>query len=428
MPAHSSGLLRFEPWDRNLEEFIMPYTLVPFRRQRQFSLAFLAAAFIALAVLAPHAQAQTYNLLYNFPGGPKGLQPGNFVVTSNGSVLGEASYDDCSCSLLYNYTDGTETVLHRFSEPQGYQEEVPQGLLLSKSGDTLYGTTMYGGSRSDVCDPGLGCGIAFSYDLTTSRYKLMHEFKNGPKDGSGPVGTQVLDSTGDLYGLTFGGGTNGNGAFYELTAAGAEKVLYSFGNAPDGTHPGWGPIRYGGNYYGVTIVGGANTCFNGGCGTIFKITPLGKETVLYNFTGGSDGLNPWELIGDSKGNFYGLSKTQDNTTASVFEINSTGDFSIAYNGSYVSQIGYIIMGTDGNLYASSSGGDASCEPNGCGQILKLTPTGGGNGTVTVLHQFDSTDGSLLNPFEDLVFHGGIVYGTTNYGGSGGNGVIYKLKP
>jgi uncharacterized repeat protein (TIGR03803 family) len=151
--------------------------------------------------------------------------------------------------------------------------------------------------------------------------------------------------------------------------------------------------------------------------------------VLYSFSGGSDGLNPWELIGDSKGNFYGLSKTQDNTTAAVFEINSAGDFSIAYDGSYVSQIGYIIMGTDGSLYASSSGGnDGACEPNGCGQILQLTPTGGGNGTVTVLHQFDNTDGSLLNPFEDLVFRSGILYGTTNYGGSSDNGVIYKLKP
>jgi uncharacterized repeat protein (TIGR03803 family) len=168
--------------------------------------------------------------------------------------------------------------------------------------------------------------------------------------------------------------------------------------------------------------------YNGGCGTVFKITQSGKETVLYNFTGGSDGLNPWDLIGDSKGNFYGLSKTQDNTTAVVFDINSAGDFSIAYNGSYASQIGYIIIGTDDSLYASSSGGNPSCEPNGCGQILQLTPTGGGIGTVTVLHPFDSTDGSLLNLFEDLVLHGGVLYGTTNYGGSSNNGVIYKLKP
>jgi uncharacterized repeat protein (TIGR03803 family) len=405
----------------------MPYPLAPFRRQRQFSLAFLATALIATALLACPAQAQTYTLLYNFPGGSKGLQPGDFVVTSNGSILGEASYNNCSCALLYNYSDSKETVLHRFSEPQGYQEEVPEGLLLSTNGDTLYGTTMYGGSRSDACDPSLGCGIAFSYDLTTSKYKLMHEFKNLPKDGAGPVGTQALDSSGNLYGVTFGGGANGNGTFYEITAAGAEKVLYSFGNAPDGAHPGSGPVSYSGNYYGVTIDGGTNTCYNGSCGTIFKITSAGKETVLYNFTGGSDGLNPYELIGDSNGNFYGLSKTQDNTTAAIFEINSAGDFSIAYDGSHVSQIGYIIMGSNGTLYASSSGGD-NCSPNGCGQILQITPTGGGNGTVTVLHQFDQTDGSLLNPFEDLVFDGGVLYGTTNYGGSTNNGVIYKLKP
>jgi uncharacterized repeat protein (TIGR03803 family) len=87
------------------------------------------------------------------------------------------------------------------------------------------------------------------------------------------------------------------------------------------------------------------------------------------------------------------------------------------------------MGTDGNLYASSSGGDVSSgAPTGFGQILRLTPTGDGNGTVTVLHEFDNTDGSMLNPFQDLVLHGGMLYGTTNYGGSSGDGVLYKLKP
>ena len=391
----------------------------------QISLALLAAVIVSLAMLASRAQAQTYTLLYNFPGGSKGLQPGDLVVTSDGSILGGASHGSYSSSLLFNYTDGTETVLHRFPEGYGYEPEFPQGLLLSKNGETLYGTTQYGGKENGVCAGGTGCGVAFSYDLTTGKYETMHEFQ-GP-DGASPIGTQVLDSAGDLFGLTNGGGTDGT--FYEITAAGKEKVLYSFGPAPDGTQPGGGPVLSGGNYYGVTIGGGANTCYNGGCGTAFKVTPLGKETVLYNFTGGSDGLNPYELVGDSQGNMYGLSRTQDNTTAAIFEINAAGDFSIAYNGSYVSGIGYIIMGTDGSLYASSSGGDVSSgAPTGFGQILRLTPTGGGNATVTVLHEFDNTDGSMLNPFQDLVLHGGMLYGTTNYGGSSDHGVIYKLKP
>jgi uncharacterized repeat protein (TIGR03803 family) len=404
----------------------MQYRFVPLRRQSQVSLALLAIAIVSLATLVIPVQAQTYTLLYNFPGGSKGLQPGDIVVTSDGSILGSAYYNNCACSLLYNYTDGTETVLHRFSEPQGYQAEVPQGLLLSKNGDTLYGTTMYGGSRSDACDPSMGCGIAFSYDLSTGKYKTMHEFKGS--DGAGPVGTQVLDSAGDLYGLTFGGGTNYNGTFYEITAAGTEQVLYSFGNAPDGTQPGWGLVSYGGAYYGVTIGGGANDCNNGGCGTVFKVTHSGKETVLYNFTGGSDGQNPYEIVGTYEGNLYGLSRNASNVVVAVFEINSAGNFSIAYNGSYVSQIAWIIMGADGSLYASASGGDSSCEPNGCGQILKLTPTGGGNGTVTVLQQFDWTNGATLNVEEGFLLHDGLLYGSTQYGGSSGDGVLYKLKP
>jgi uncharacterized repeat protein (TIGR03803 family) len=407
----------------------MLHSFIQFRRRSQVSLALLSAAIVSLAMLASPVQAQTYTPLYSFPGGSKGLQPGDIVVNSDGSILGAAFYGDCSCSLLFNYTGGKETVLHRFPEPTGYEREVPQGLLLSKNGDTLYGTTQYGGKENGMCAGGTGCGVAFSYDLTTSKYTTMHEFGASTGDGNGPLGIQVLDSAGDLYGVTNGGGTHG-GTFYEITAAGTEKVLYNFGPAPDGMYPGWGPVLSGGNYYGVTIGGGANTCVDSGCGTVFKVTPAGKETVLYNFTGGSDGSYPHELVGDSQGNMYGLStNTQDNTTAAVFEINSAGDFSIAYNGSYVSQIAYIIMGTDGSLYASSSGGDdSSGAPTGFGQILKVTPTGGGSGTVTVLHEFDNTDGSMLNPFQNLVLHDGLLYGTTNYGGSSDNGVIYKLKP
>jgi len=407
----------------------MLYLLLEFRRQSLISRALLAAVFGSLALFAFPAQAQTYTLLYNFSGGAKGMQPGDIVVTSDGSILGEAYYDDCACTLLFNYTDGTETVLHRFPEPEGDEPQVSQGLLLSKNGDTLYGTTMYGGKYAGACSPGIGCGIAFSYDLATSKYKTVHTFQGGPNDGADPTGTQVLDSAGNLHGLTFGGGMNYNGSFYEITAAGTEHVLYSFGNAPDGTQPGWGLVYFGGNYYGVTIGGGANLCNNGGCGTIFKITPSGKETVLYSFTGGGDGQNPYELVGDSKGNLYGLSRNADNVVVAVFEVSSRGAFSIAYDGSYVSQIGWIIAGTDGDLYASGSGGnDSSCEPNGCGQILHLTPTGGGNGIVTLLHQFDATDGSILNVDEGLVLRSGVLYGTTNYGGSSNDGVIYKLKP
>lgn len=95
----------------------MQYSFVQFRRQSQVSLALLATVIVSLAFLASPVQAQTYTLLYNFPGGSKGLQPGDIAVTSTGSILGAASYDNCACSLLFNYTGGKETVLHRFPEP-----------------------------------------------------------------------------------------------------------------------------------------------------------------------------------------------------------------------------------------------------------------------------------------------------------------------
>lgn len=115
------------------------------RAGSQILLAFLAAVIVSLAFIGSSAQAQTYTLLYNFPGGTRGFQPGDIVVTSDGSILGGASYGSYSSSLLFNYTDGTETVLHRFPEAYGYEAEFPEGLLLSTNGDTLYGTTFYGG-------------------------------------------------------------------------------------------------------------------------------------------------------------------------------------------------------------------------------------------------------------------------------------------
>jgi len=70
--------------------------------------------------------------------------------------------------------------------------------------------------------------IVFSIDLSTHAYKVLHQFKGGPKDGAGPNGNLVLDSAGNLYGMAFGGGANYEGAIFEITARGGEDN-YSFG-------------------------------------------------------------------------------------------------------------------------------------------------------------------------------------------------------
>jgi hypothetical protein len=401
-------------------------------QSKSLFVALLAAVIFVVALAVRPLQAQTYSLLYNFSGGSQGYGPGGIVVAPNGTVYGVASYGNCACALLFSFADGKETVLHRFSEPPGNQGEIPQGLLLSKDGTTLYGTTMWGGTYKGNCGgAGVGCGISFSYDLTENKYKVTHVFTGPPADGAYPTGMQALDSSGDLFGLTLAGGTNHNGSYYELTAAGTEKVIYSFGDAPDGIDPNSGLVLHNGNYFGTTTQGGANICNNTGnnigCGTVFKIHPTGEESVVYSFTGGADGQSPFDLVADSNGDLYGLSFNPETSRGPIFEISSTGKFSIAYDGSFLSQILWIIPGPNGSLYGVASGGNSGCQPNGCGQISQLTPTGGGNGTVTILHQFDGTDGSLPSD-ASIVVHNGVIYGATGSGGTTGDGVLFTLKP
>jgi uncharacterized repeat protein (TIGR03803 family) len=415
----------------------MRYQVVSRKRrskaQRHFPTTALLAAIIAIAITAftsMSAHAQTFSTIYTFQGGTKGASPGSLMFTPSGNLIGTAVYgSNCACYLIFSLsTSGTETVLHRFTVPLGDEAEIPSGYVLSSNGDTLYGVSNYGGDYT-ACPEGLGCGFVFSIDLSTHAYKVLHQFKGAPKDGAGPNGNLVLDSAGNLYGMAFGGGANYEGAIFEITAARVEKIIYSFGNVPDGTSPAGGLVRdSSGNFFGATISGGTGTCQNGpGCGIVFEVTPAGKETILYNFTGGSDGQNPYWLVGNSAGDVYGVSRNADNVVIAVFEVNSKGEFSIIYSGSYVSEITSLSMGPLGSLYATASGGNVNSTcGNTCGQVLKLTPDGSGEWTATVLHAFDGSDGDDVS--FGLVTRDGDVYGATAYGDSTGDGAIFKIVP
>ncbi len=392
-------------------------------------LAIVALAITAFASIPAHGQ--TLTTLYAFPGGNGGAGPSNLIFTPSGNLIGTAVYgSNCPCYLTFSLSpESKETVLHRFSLPLGNEAEIPSGYVLSKNGATLYGLSNYGGDYT-ACPEGLGCGFVFSMDLSTNQYKVLHEFKGGQNDGQDPTGNMVLDSEGNLFGMALNGGANFTGAIFEITPAGAEKIIYSFGPVPDGNDPAGGLVRdSAGNFFGATISGGTGSCQNGpGCGTVFEVTPSGKEKVLYSFTGGSDGQNPYWLVGNFAGDVYGVSRTADNVVTAVFQVNSKGQFSVIYNGSYVSQITSLSIGPSGTLYATATGGtvNSTCGSTGCGQVLQLTPDGSGEWTATVLHAFDGTDGEYVN--FGLVTRNGDVYGATAYGGSMGDGTVFKLVP
>src|SRR5215813_4578815 len=150
--------------------------------------------------------------------------------------------------------------------------------------------------------------------LQGQTFDLVYGF-SGPPDGAIPTAGLVIDAAGNLYGTTaFGGITNcssfgkiGCGTVFKVDPLGNETVLHRFTGA-DGAFPAGGLLLdKAGNIYGTTVNGGsAGLCRNFGCGTVFKLDAAGNLTMLHAFIGSSDGGNPTAgLIKDAGGNLYG---------------------------------------------------------------------------------------------------------------------------
>jgi uncharacterized repeat protein (TIGR03803 family) len=195
---------------------------------------------------------------------------------------------------------GTETVLHSFCQqtgcPDGYY---PQAGLVMDTNGNLYGTTIFNGAY------GGGTVFKISSDGTaTTFYNFCTP--TGCKNGRYPQAGLILDTNGNLYGTTYGGGAHGKGAVFELSPSGAETVLHSFcarTGCSDGSHPRADLVMdTAGNLYGTTYYGGTNNV-----GTVFKLSPNGTETVLHSFAAnGSDGTYPYAgVVTDTMGNLYG---------------------------------------------------------------------------------------------------------------------------
>ena len=296
-------------------------------------------------------------------------------------------------------------------------------------------------------------------------FSVIHQFTGG-QDGANPYAGLTMDAAGNLYGTAASGGNTGGGcavdggcgSVFKLAYKGSGRIfapLYSFQGGNDGSTP-YARVIIGpdGALYGTTHQGGGSGCGGSGCGTVFRLRPPATacktalcywtETVLYQFTGGSDGGLPGngDLVFDQAGNLYGTTTTggvgscNGGTCGVVYELTpSSGSwtesvlYSFAGGSDGGSPFAGVIFDKAGYLYGTASaGGNLACNaPYGCGTLFQLTPSGSG-WVENVLYTFQGgSDGA--SPFGGLIFDpSGNLYGTTPSGGSGGGGTVFILTP
>ncbi|MGO9084583.1 MAG: choice-of-anchor tandem repeat GloVer-containing protein [Candidatus Sulfotelmatobacter sp.] len=226
---------------------------------------------------------------------------------------------------------------------------------------------------------------------------------------------------GNLYGTAYGG-ISSWGNVFKITPSGTLTPLYEFGCC---IPVGGLTLGTDGNFYGVTVYGGSsNNCTNG-CGTIFKITKGGSLTTLYSFTGGTDGRYPYAPpIQGTDGNFYGTTNWGPGqyTDGTAYKITSSGTFTFLSSlpGESFFTAAPLLQAPDGNFYGTTESGGSA----GYGTVFKMTP----KGIVSSVYSFDGTHGE--SPYFGSLAQGsdGNFYGTTSEGGSYGQGVVFKLTP
>jgi uncharacterized repeat protein (TIGR03803 family) len=357
------------------------------------------------------AHAQTEKTIYSFNVAPDGELPyAGLVRDTKGNFYGATIAGGSSgMGIVFKVSSaGKETILHNFSGGSG--GDLPYGTLVRDAKGNLYGTTAKGGASNQ----------GTIYKITASgKETVMHSFGKG-SDGAVPFGGMLQDAKGNLYGTTTQGGKSKIGTVFTVSAAGKEKVIFNF-NGTNGEVPDDGLIQdAAGNLYGTTIGGGAT-----GAGTVFRVTLAGKGKVLYNFKGGTDGAAPYGgLVMDASGNLYGTtSETVKAGTGTVFKVTPSGKETVLYSFSGGKDggmpIGTLVLDAKGNLYGTTFSGGL-----GYGIVFELTAAG----TEKILHTFTGgADGSVA--WAGMIMDTkGNLYGTTIEGGNSFVGAVFEVVP
>jgi uncharacterized repeat protein (TIGR03803 family) len=419
--------------------------------------AFVCFVALLLTATVLPAHTQTFSVLHTFKGADGGGPIGVLTLDNAGDIYGTASVggvvDTFGLCASSGVGCGTAFVLNKAGRQLGlYSFEGSNGMhpsagLLRDATGNLYGTTYFGG---DFACYEYGCGTVFKLS-STGKETVLYRFTGGNSDGFFSDALLVEDAAGNLYGTTTYGGdaVPAFGTVFKIDPQGNETILHTFAELPDGANPVKGVIRDAeDNLYGVTALGGVN-----GAGTVYKVDSSGVETVLYSFTGESDGDMPSSvLLADANGNLYGTTTSGGNLNCEggsgcgvVFEVSPQPDGSWTESVLYTfcslpncsdgetPESGPLVRDAAGNLYGTTSVGGKGCGRAGCGVVFELAPSG----KESVLYTFTGgADG--FSPGAGLVIdQAGSLYGTTIAGGgpftcsSGtgqGCGVVFKIAP
>jgi uncharacterized repeat protein (TIGR03803 family) len=257
-------------------------------------------------------------------------------------------------------------------------------------------------------------------------YAVLHDFAGAPKDGAYPLTGVSIDDAGEIYGVTYIGGTHGLGTLFKMAPDGTETILRSFGKGRDGAFPRSQPAidESTGTIYGTTNGGGGSINCDGGCGTIWEYAAGGDYKVLhkFHFTDGSQPVG--KLLRDTMGNLYGITTNGGaNNEGEVFEYAASGKFKVLHtfagtDGAYPECS--LIQDRAGNMYGTTEGGGASND----GTVFEIQS----NGRFTTLYSFTGqSDGA--NPVGGLDRDkSGNLYGTAENGGVNNVGTVFKLTP
>ncbi len=386
----------------------------------------------------------TFNPIFGFYSGPGGACPnGKALLVAPGQIYGTTYYggttDNGIVYKLQLNNDGSfsETVIYSFTG--GADGGNPTAGLKMDANGALYGT-------ASTANGGQATGVVFQLvppvaPATTWTYNVIHSF-GGNNDGADPNSSLIVGKNGSFWGTTVKGGTSGQGTVFQVTPPAApggmwtENVLYSFTGGADGGQP-YAELAAdsSNNLFGTAYTGGASNS-----GTVFKLAPPAKgkpawtESTIYTFKGGADGLNPLGgLVLTPTGALIGTTYLSDNSNGDgvIFELTPSGT-------GYKQSVLITFDGTNGanpsdtlvpDLKGNFYGSTGGAQAGTAGNLFKLTPSANVVHPYILSVMYTFTGGVDGQAALPSVSQSlmGAVYGTTFYGGPGGAGEVFRIN-